>query len=443
MILTHCAVCATDLGLSLGKKCGRCSTRYCGPECQVQHWKEGGHDKLCKQIKKAGGAEQYNANTKYTEAVSVAAAACAEDTKGQTCFICTQALHWKTKEGLVRGCACRGTAGFAHVSCLAEQAKILVAEAEENNLGNNVLIARWNRWDTCSLCEQKYHGVVKCALGWACWKTYLGRLEADGARIMAMNLLANGLGAAKQYEEALSVHEAMSPMMRRIGAPEADMLVVQNNLASEYYKLGQLEKALSMERDVYSRRLKLDGKEHENTIRAANNYASILAQMRRFEEAKTLFRRTIPVAQRVLGGNNNLTLKMRWHYAEALYKDTSATPDDLREAVTSLEELERTTRRVFGSAHPTTVNIERDWQYARAKLAASVCDGVSSICKRAQALCMDPSATLADVRGAVTMLEETDRTARHVFGGAHPTTESIERTLRDARAALAAREAAA
>ena len=35
----------------------------------------------------------------------------------------------------MRGCACRGTAGFAHVSCLAEQAKILVAEAMENNLG--------------------------------------------------------------------------------------------------------------------------------------------------------------------------------------------------------------------------------------------------------------------------------------------------------------------
>ena len=73
MILTQCAVCATELGLSLGKKCGRCSTRYCGPECQVQHWKEGGHDQLCKKIKKAGGAEQYNANKKYAEAVAVAA----------------------------------------------------------------------------------------------------------------------------------------------------------------------------------------------------------------------------------------------------------------------------------------------------------------------------------------------------------------------------------
>ena len=109
----------------------------------MQHWKEGGHDKLCKKIKKAGGAEQYNANKKYAEAVAVAAEACAEDTKGQTCYICTQAFHWKTKEGLVRGCACRGTAGFAHVSCLAEQAKILVAEAEENNLGWKVKNERW------------------------------------------------------------------------------------------------------------------------------------------------------------------------------------------------------------------------------------------------------------------------------------------------------------
>ena len=55
--------------------------------------------------------------------------ACADDTKGQTCYICTQALHWKTKEGLVRGCSCRGTAGIAHVSCLAEQAKILLVRS--------------------------------------------------------------------------------------------------------------------------------------------------------------------------------------------------------------------------------------------------------------------------------------------------------------------------
>ena len=36
---------------------------------------------------------------------------------------------------------------------------------------------------------------------------------------------------------------------------------------------------------------------------------------------------------------------------------------------------------------------------------------------------------------AVTMLEETARTARHVLGGAHPTTKAIEAALREARAA--------
>ena len=73
--------------------------------------------------------------SKYSEAVAVAAEKCADDTKGQACYICTQALHSKTKEGLVRMCACHTTAGFVHVSCLAEEAKILVDEAEENNLG--------------------------------------------------------------------------------------------------------------------------------------------------------------------------------------------------------------------------------------------------------------------------------------------------------------------
>ena len=65
----------------------------------------------------------------------------------------------------MRGCSCRGTAGFAHVSCLAEQAKILIAEVEENNLGANALDERWHRWHKCSLCEQEHHGVVACALG--------------------------------------------------------------------------------------------------------------------------------------------------------------------------------------------------------------------------------------------------------------------------------------
>ena len=49
-----------------------------------------------------------------------------------------------------------------------------------------------------------------------------------------------------------------------------------------------------------------------------------------------------------------------------LFKDDSATLDDLREAVTTLEEAERIARRVLGAAHPTAASIERSLQEARA-----------------------------------------------------------------------------
>ena len=59
----------------------------------------------------------------------------------------------------------------------------------------------------------------------------------------------------------------------------------------------------------------------------------------------------------------------------------------------------------------------------------------------AKTLCRDPNATLDDMREAVNTLEEVERTARRVLGGAHPLTSVMEEDLRDARAALRAREA--
>ena len=125
-----------------------------------------------------------------------------------------------------------------------------------------------------------------------------------------------------------------------------------------------------MRRDVYSGRLELKGEEHEKTLLAANNYAITLNRHLRFGEARSLLRKTIPVARRVLGENHDTKLRMRWIYAVALYKDDGATLDDLHEAVTTLEDLERTARRVFGFSHPLTTGIEAALPSARAALRA-------------------------------------------------------------------------
>ena len=113
-----------------------------------------------------------------------------------------------------------------------------------------------------------------------------------------------------------------------------------------------------------------DEQAHCCVVQAANNYADTLNNLRRFEEAKAFLPRAIPVTRRTLGESHYLTLSMRSIYANALWQDDGATLDDDREAVTTLEDVERIARRVMGGAHPTTKEIARDLRNARAALRA-------------------------------------------------------------------------
>ena len=134
-----------------------------------------------------------------------------------------------------------------------------------------------------------------------------------------------------------------------------------------------------MGRNVYNGYLKLTGEESRDTLLAALNYAVSLNNLDRFEEAKSLLRKTIPVTRRVIGDGHELTLKMRWNYAQSLYKDAGATLDDLREAVGTLVETARTARRALGGAHPFMMSIEHGLQQSREVLRARDGGDVSAV----------------------------------------------------------------
>ena len=106
-----------------------------------------------------------------------------------------------------------------------------------------------------------------------------------------------------------------------------------------------------------------------------------LLKLNRYAEVKNFLQRRIPVARRVLGDDDETTLQLRRIYAGALYADPNATLDNLREAVTTIEDLERITRRVLGGAHPIATGIQNVMQDARAALRAREGDGVSSVCE--------------------------------------------------------------
>ena len=76
-------------------------------------------------------------------------------------------------------------------------------------------------------------------------------------------------------------------------------------------------------------------------------------------------------------------------------------------------------RRLFGNSHNLVLRMR--WNYA-------------------ETLYLNPGAKLDDLSEAVTTLEDAERIARRVLGGLHPTTEGVEGSLHNARAALRARE---
>ena len=125
-----------------------------------------------------------------------------------------------------------------------------------------------------------------------------------------------------------------------------------------------------MRHEIYARHLKLYGEDHINSLREAVCYTTALVTCGRFEEARSLMRKRTPAAQRVLGESHDLTLRMWFVYARALVEDPTATLDDLREAVTTLEPAQRTARRVFGGKYPLTQSIELVLRNARVVLRA-------------------------------------------------------------------------
>ena len=99
--------------------------------------------------------------------------------------------------------------------------------------------------------------------------------------------------------------------------------------------------------------------------RRPSNYANGLLTLQRYAEAKSLLREAIPLARRVLGESDALNFRMRKIFAVTLYEDPDATRGDLREATTTLEEIERTARRMLGGAHPLVLAIERNLDESR------------------------------------------------------------------------------
>ena len=150
---------------------------------------------------------------------------------------------------------------------------------------------------------------------------------------------------------------------------------------------------------------------------AQNNLAGTYEALGDLEKARRLKRDVYWGNLKLHGEEHGETLRAALNYSLTLTK-----LKQLGEAKALLRKTIPVARRVLGDKDIFTLKMR--WIYA-------------------EALCQDPGATLDDIRESVGMLEELERTARRVMGGAHPLVEAFEQALQNARTALAVQETSA
>ncbi len=97
----------------------------------------------------------------------------------------------------MRGCACDGNQGFAHVSCLVRQDWVLWADNRHEVKGEKIE-ANFDALLSCKLCKRQYNAAVLHALGWGIWKTQaageyrLGSEYAEALSTLGLCLSATG-----------------------------------------------------------------------------------------------------------------------------------------------------------------------------------------------------------------------------------------------------------
>ena len=161
-------------------------------------------------------------------------------------------------------------------------------------------------------------------------------------------------------------------------------------------------------------RRRLGGASEEYLLVMQGNLANTYRHLGREEEALSMRRDVYSGWLRLVGEEHGDTIREAKNYAISLFN-----LQRFEEAKALLRKTVPVGRRVLGESDELTLKMR--WNYA-------------------VALYKDDGATLDDLHEAVTALEETERVAKRVLGGAHPDLVGIRNSLQASRKALSARE---
>ena len=280
------------------------------------------------------------------------------------CWVCLEATDPGGVATAPTGCACRGSAGHAHPSCL-----IAAAKHKPNAK------ARHLAWMYCPTCNQSYAGPMEMGLARARWDLHRDAPEADNERLQAMGYQGLALSKSGDAVRATPIYEKLVSIMRRThGAGHVETVQHMVNLASMRAHMGEhaatiplLEEALSALNAIEGVTYQSDPKTCLLTMRCMSMLSAVYCRMRQFGIAR-LCGELATHGLREAGTSVNMNAAIVLT-VNAIGNLGACLTDagDYAGGLALHEESATMARRVFGEANPITQRAVEKCKWSKAQ----------------------------------------------------------------------------
>ena len=300
-----------------------------------------------------------------------------------TCWICLEGKS-DNPNPLVRGCACRGEAGYGHLECIAT----FIKRKDDDNMGK---INFHDPWEVCLTCTQPYSGQFYHNLARLRWMTYKdlnpkqnadsfykfrGALEHCSYSLLELHRLDEALVMSQQlYELQKSQTEILGNGRTNFVWNTPDEIADTCNLLGGcYLKLQRYDEALEIFQEGMNYasaschppgRGGIDADDSNSSIAGVlmNNIAEVYVKMGRFKEAIRLRRQSIAVREAKSGKNSMDYIDASFALGSVLLQSGEAEKG--KEGVELIKESKMIAQRVLGPHHQHVMKCDLSLQMGK------------------------------------------------------------------------------
>ena len=271
---------------------------------------------------------------------------------------------------LLRNCACRGDAGWAHVACLAEFAASKTTEAQAQREQDPSIHISSSFWNDCSLCKTPYMQYMKVAMAEAYVKQYKHLPDTNELRFSSLYSLASSRWHAGDNDGAFELYDRLQQLCDVWTTEGVDVRREQAHISGMMAKVFINKRKFNDALSTFKRRELYVAAFGPNStqVRENNEMIALMKKRIRIDEcgyqkadtveelirARELFRES----QECVTIRNKLFIHMRL---------VQALRDDGRhqEAMEQLKQLLAESRQSLGPNHPDTLDFENRANYFR------------------------------------------------------------------------------